>query len=163
MKQMLVEQFSACYDENTWFVALKNALDGVTAEQAAWKADGVDNSIWECVSHLNFYNFAYLERFKGVHYVYPTDDNDATFETPEGAGDEAWAVAVARLDAILKEFRELLKNADDSKFDQPVSAVNHAKWSTLIANINAHNAYHGGQILLLRKLQGKWDQAKGVS
>lgn len=27
-KEILLEQFTACYDENMWFVALKNALKG---------------------------------------------------------------------------------------------------------------------------------------
>lgn len=40
VKEILLEQFTTCYDENGWFVALKNALHGVTAEQAAWKPAG---------------------------------------------------------------------------------------------------------------------------
>jgi uncharacterized damage-inducible protein DinB len=163
MKDILLEQFTACYDQNSWFVALRNTLEGVTAEDAAWKPAGVENSIREIVSHLNFYNFAYVERFKGVDYQYPVSDNAATFEAAKDATDETWTAEVARLDAILTEFRELLKAADDSKFDQSVSATNPASWATLISNINAHNAHHGGQIVLLRKMQGSWDRSKGVS
>jgi hypothetical protein len=55
-KETLLEQFTACYDENGWFVALKNALKNLTAEQAIWKTENLDNSIWEIVHHLNFYN-----------------------------------------------------------------------------------------------------------
>ena len=163
IKDLLLEQFTACYDENTWFVALKNTLEGLTAEDAVWKPAGVDNSIWEIVSHLNYYNYAYVERFKGVDYQYPADDNDATFAGAEAVTDEAWAVEVARLTAIMTEFRELIASADDAKFDEPVSATNQATWATLISNINAHNAHHGGQIVLIRKMQGSWDRAKGVS
>ena len=161
-KDILLEQFTACYDKNTWFVALKNTLAGVTAADAIWKPDGVDNSIWEIVSHLNYYNFAYVERFKGVDYQYPADDNDATFVAGD-ATEEAWKKEVAKLDAIMTEFRDLISAADDSKFVEPVSATNPASWATLISNINAHNAHHGGQIVLLRKMQGSWDRAKGVS
>ena len=161
-KGQLLEQFTACYDKNTWFVALKNTLAGVTAADAAWKPGGVDNSIWEIVSHLNYYNFAYVERFKGIDYQYPADDNDATFVAGDTT-EEAWKKEVAKLDAVMTEFRDLIINADDSKFDEPVSATNPASWATLISNINAHNAHHGGQIVLLRKMQGSWDRAKGVS
>ena len=41
LKQLLVEQFTACYDKNTWFVALKNTLVGVTASDAAWKPEEI--------------------------------------------------------------------------------------------------------------------------
>ncbi|MEJ7860576.1 MAG: hypothetical protein WKF90_02950 [Pyrinomonadaceae bacterium] len=33
VKSILIEQFTACYDENGWFVALKNAVKNLTAEQ----------------------------------------------------------------------------------------------------------------------------------
>ena len=162
VKDLLLEQFTACYDKNTWFVALKNTLEGVTADEAVWKPENSDNSISETVSHLNYYNFAYVERFKGIDYQYPADDNDATFKAGE-ATEQAWNAEIARLDAIMTEFRGLIANADDSKFDDAVSQTNKASWATLISNINAHNAYHAGQILLLRKLQGSWDRSKGVS
>ncbi len=51
----------------------------------------------------------------------------------------------------MTEWRGLLETADETKFQQPVSTENQAKWGELIANVNAHNAYHGGQILLLKK------------
>lgn len=162
LREILLEQFTACYDQNTWFVALKHTLDGVTAAESVWKPEGTDNSIWETVSHLNYYNYAYVERFKGVDYEYDVDDNDATFTAGE-VTEEAWNAEVRKLDEILTEFRDLIANADDSKFDQNVSTTNMASWATLISNINAHNAYHAGQILLLRKLQGSWDRSKGVS
>ena len=137
MKGILLEQFTAAFDHNTWFVALKNTLEGVTADDAVWKQAGAQNSIWEIVSHLNYYNHAYVERFKGVDYQYPADDNDATFVAGE-ATDEAWKAETAKLDVILNEFRDLIADAEESKFAEPVSATNPAKWRTLISNISAH-------------------------
>lgn len=67
-KEILLEQFAAVYDKNGWFVALKNTLNNLTAQEAAWKTDNIDNSIWEILSHLNYYNYAYSERFKGIDY-----------------------------------------------------------------------------------------------
>lgn len=162
-KELLLEQFTACYDENGWFVALKNAVENVTAEQAIWKAENSDNSIWETLSHLNFYNEAYLKRFKGIDYVYPTTDNDETFSSAETASEEAWQAELERFDSIMSEWRNLLELADEAKFGEAVSATNKARWSSLISHINTHNAHHGGQIVLLRKLQGSWDARKGVS
>ncbi|MBP6002333.1 MAG: hypothetical protein KA746_02755 [Pyrinomonadaceae bacterium] len=63
----------------------------------------------------------------------------------------------------MTEFRDLIANAEETKFNEAASKTNQASWATLISNINAHNAYHAGQILLLRKLQGSWDRSKGVS
>lgn len=162
-KEILLEQFTVCYDENGWFVALKNALENLTAERAIWKAENLDNSIWEILSHLNFYNEAYLKRFKGIDYVYPISENSETFSSAETATEDAWRAELERFDSIMSEWRNLLEAADESKFGEAVSAKNTSLWSSILAHINAHNAHHGGQIVILRKLQGSWDSRKGVS
>ncbi len=100
-KEMLLEQFTACYDENGWFVALKNAVNNLTAEQAIWKTENLDNSIWEILTHLNFYNEAYLKRFKGIDYVYPTSNNDETFSSAATEAD--WRAEVEKFDSIMIE------------------------------------------------------------
>ena len=161
IKGLLLEQFSTCFDQNGWFVSVSNAIEGLNAERAAWKPNGTENSIWESLGHLTFYNFAYLERFKGVNFEYPTDNNDETFVA--GSSDEDWKRDVERFNALMNEWRDLIERANESKFSEPVSQTNKATWATLISNVNAHNAYHAGQILLIRKLQGSWNRSKGVS
>ena len=161
-KETLLKQYDRCYNENGWFVAVRNALEGVTANQAAWKPEGSDNSIWETVAHISYYNNAYLLRFKGVDYKYDVADNEETFRSGE-VTEEAWRAEVGKFDGIMTEWRRLIEAADETKLDEAVSAENALSWAELIANVNAHNAYHGGQILLLRKLQGSWDPASGVS
>lgn len=163
MKELLLQQFGTCFDRNGWFVAIRNAVDGVTVEQAAWKPDGSDdNSIWELLSHVTYYNYAYLQRFKGIEFQYDVGNNDQTFSTGEYTESE-WQADLARFDSVMNEFRELIMAADESKFTEPVPTNTSRKWWEVIADINAHNAYHGGQILLLRKLQGAWNPEKGVS
>ncbi len=58
-----------------------------------------------------------------------------------------------KLDQVLADWEKAVENADDQKL-----AAN----ASLIAHVGAHNAYHIGQILYVRKLQGVWDPAKGV-
>lgn len=140
----------------------EKCVKNLTAEQGNWKTENLDNSIWEILAHLNFYNEAYLKRFKGIDYAYPTQDNDETFSSAATEAD--WRTEVKRFDRIMSEWRTLLEAADDSKFDEAVSATNKSLWSSLISHFNAHNnAHHGGQIIVIRKLQGSWDAGKGVS
>src|SRR6188508_1640010 len=129
-KDFLLDQFKICFDENGWFVATKNAIAGVTAEQAAWKPEGADNSIHEIINHLNFYNNAYLQRFKGIDFDYRTDDNDETFDHGEAA---TWEDEAARFDAIMNEWREVIGKADEAKFDELAPPRNVYKWRMLIA------------------------------
>ena len=160
---LIRRQFSNSFDTNGWFVAVKNALDGVDVEMACWKPNNADiNCIWETLSHLTYYNNAYLQRFKGIVYEYDIATNDESFSTGEYTEAE-WQAEIARYNAVMAEFRDLIDAADEEKLAERVSAENQTKWATLILNIAAHNAHHAGQIVLLRKMQGSWDRAKGVS
>jgi uncharacterized damage-inducible protein DinB len=159
-KNVLLDQFTTCFDTNGWFVATKNAIAGLTADQAEWKPAGADNSIREIINHLNYYNNAYLRRFKGIDYEYKIADNDESFDKGEAP---TWEAEAERFDAIMSELRDLLSQADKSKLKELAPPSNKVKWRQMIANINAHNAHHGGQIVLLRKLQGSWNPNKGVS
>jgi uncharacterized damage-inducible protein DinB len=161
IKQTLLQQFSSSYDTNGWFVATKNAIAGLGAEQAAWKPEGSDNSIWQLLSHMNYYNGAYLERFQGRTFEYDIDENSETF-TQSKSGED-WRKEVECFEKIMDGWRSAIESADDSKFDEIAPPYNRSPWSEIIANINAHTAHHGGQIVLLRKLQGSWDSNRGVS
>jgi uncharacterized damage-inducible protein DinB len=171
-KEILLEQFTVCYDENGWFVALKNALRNLTAEQAAWKPDGLDNSVRGILAHLNFYNERYLRRFRGEALEASTLENSETFSTRENrktfagadeSSENAWQAEVERFDRVMSEWRSAIESADEEKLAQAVSKENESPWWEVISNISAHNAHHGGQIVVIRKLQGSWDASKGVS
>ena len=162
-KDLLTYQFDICFDTNGWFVAVRNAVAGMTAEQAAWRPEGSDNSIWESLTHLNFYNSAYLQRFKGSGVDTDSTANDDTFVQSERPSAEEWEAEVARYVEVFNEFRELLRSADESKFEETVRDREHRRWWEVLADLNAHNAYHAGQILLLRKMQGAWNPKHGVS
>ena len=158
-KDVLLRQFTNCYDENDWFVAVRNAVEGVTAKQAGWKPAGAQHSIWEIVNHLRHDNNACLQRFLGREYKSPAANNDETFDSVGGS----WETDLERFEVIMTKWREVLKNADDATLVELAPHRKETNWGTEIANMNAHNAYHGGQIVLLRKLQGSWNPKQGVS
>ena len=163
IKETLLKQYDRCYNENGWFTAVRNAIDGLTVEQAAWKPEKFDgNCVWELLSHITYYNNAYLQRFKGIEFEYDVDDNDQTFSTGEYTESD-WQADMARFDAVMTEWRGLVDESDDSRFSQPVPTKPDRCWAELLADVNAHNAHHGGQIVILRKLQGSWDASGGVS
>ena len=161
-KEELIDQFSTCYDQNGWFVAVRNAIDGVNVEEAAWKPSENVNCIWEMLSHLNYYNNAYLQRFRGVDFEYDVESNDETFSVGE-YDEDAWQADIERFDTVMTEWLAALELTDKSKFAELVPNKEDTTWAELVGLISTHNAYHAGQILLLRKLHGTWDPQHGVS
>jgi hypothetical protein len=53
----------------------------------------------------------------------------------------------------MSDLEKLVETANDDQL---------ARWAPTIGNIRTHNAYHVGQIVYVRKLQGSWNPAKGV-
>lgn len=158
-KEILLEQFTACYNESAWFASAKAALENLSAEKAFWKPSEDSHSVAEIVNHLNFYNYKFLRRFKGEKVEKTEKEIAETFlyETAD------WEKILQEFEQIMSEWKILLENADDAKFSEMIPPNNQDEWGSPIAQMNIHNAYHIGQIVFLRKLQSSWDSAKGVS
>ena len=127
-KSTLLRQFDRCYNEDGWFAAVRNVVAGVTVWQAVWKPHDDVNCIWESLSHITYYNNAYLQRFKGIDYEYDVTSNDETFSVGEH-NEAAWRADIERFDSVMSEWRELISDSDEAKFSQPVSTENHATWA----------------------------------
>jgi uncharacterized damage-inducible protein DinB len=162
-REILQEQFQAGYEESGWFVALKNALAGATAEQAVWKDPAFDHSVWDAVYHLTFWNERWLKRYRGETIEKAPDVIAETFQTPPNPTDAAWQATLYKLYGVMDGLKEALENISEEKLNELVSEKYGEPWSVPFAHINIHNAYHTGQIVVIRKLQGTWDASKGVS
>jgi uncharacterized damage-inducible protein DinB len=157
-KDILLDQLAACQDDESWYVPLTVALDGLTAPQAAWHDSESTHSIWQIVSHLAFYNERWLRRFEGDPPLTPPVDGDSTFDTGDQVGGEVdWQAAVARLHHELSAWRSALAGCSEAKLDEPIPNYPVvAPWWGAVSNLATHNVYHIGQIVSIRKQQGSW-------
>ena len=149
VKTMLLDQLKTTHNVQEWFVPLNQSLAGLTFEQANWK-DKDNHSVGELATHLLFWNKQQLAAFKGEKPEVFDGDNKKTFSD---FTKESWAAIVKQDDEVLTEIEKLVEKANDAQL---------AKWAKNISHISTHNAYHTGQIMYIRKVQGSWDPEKGV-
>lgn len=149
-KDPLLHQLKTTHTEKEWFVPVKTALEGVTAEQAQWRDSSGNHSVGQLAYHLLFWNKRQLAKFNGQPEGEFSGNNEETFTSFDQA---KWDQTVASLDSVLTAFESAIANADEAKLKE---------WYPTIANISTHNAYHTGQIVFVRKLQKAWDVEKGV-
>jgi hypothetical protein len=150
LKSILLEQLRSTHNVENWFVPANVAVEGLTAEQASWKPKDDEHSIGQLANHLLFWDRRNLEKFKGEAPAKYDGNNDETFNSFDS---KSWAATVQKLDAVMTEWEKAVEAADDKKLEA---------WAPTIARVGTHNAYHIGQIIFIRKLQGSWDPAKGV-
>ena len=147
LKSVLLTELRETHNQKNWFVSQKEAVAGLTPEQAAW-SDGKNHSVGQLVQHLNFWNSINLAYFKGEHPKLPSD-NDDTFKFDP----QQWDATVKQFDTVMGEWEHIVEKADDATL---------AKIAPVIARISQHNAYHIGEIIAVRKAHGMWDPALGV-
>lgn len=126
------------------------AVDGLTVDQAKWSSGNGNHSVGQLAYHLWYWNARELADFKGEKLP-PFDGNNN--ETIDNFNAAQWADLQKKLNQVLTDSETAVENADDQKL-----AAN----ASLIAHVATHNAYHIGQILYVRKLEGAWDPSKGV-
>jgi uncharacterized damage-inducible protein DinB len=158
-KAVLLEQFEGYYEENGWFVCLKNAIDGVTQEQSVWKTHGLDHSIRESVIHITYWCERWLRRYRGEALEANKAEISETFLN-DRAPD--WEAEKAKLFEVLDGWKEVLQNITEEKLNEQVSPTYEEPWYVPLALQNTHNAYHISQIVVARKLQKAWEPTKGV-
>jgi len=150
LRGVLLEQLRTTHNTKDWFVDAITAVAGLTAEQARWKDNSGNHSVGQLANHLIFWNQQELANLKGETPAKFDGNNDETFNSFDSA---KWAATVQQLDQVMKDLESAVQAADDKKL---------AEWASTIAHIGTHNAYHIGQIVFVRKLQGSWDPEKGV-
>jgi hypothetical protein len=150
LRSILLEQLRTTHNSKDWFVPINVAVEGLTAEQASWKDPSGNHSVGQLTYHLLFWNERELAKFKGEPEKKFSGDNDETFNNFDS---KKWNDTVKQLDQVMTELEEFVETTDDKTLQTRASDIAH---------IGTHNAYHVGQIILVRKLQGSWNSEKGV-
>ncbi|KIL42308.1 hypothetical protein SD70_01990 [Gordoniibacillus kamchatkensis] len=155
-KDVLLDQLAACHNDPSWFPPFAEAVQGLTAEQAAWRKDDSSHSIWQLVVHLTYWNKKWLNYFVGKEtFVTVGDNNDSTFQFEAAVNKENWISTVHALDAAYLACREVIAGYPESKLDEMVQGYpGECPWWGAVSNLCTHNAYHIGQIVYIRKQQG---------
>ena len=150
LRSILLEQLRTTHSAKDWFVPIDVAVEGLTPEQASWKDTAGNHSVGQLTNHLLFWNARELAKFKGQPEEKFSGNNDETFNNFDA---KKWSDTVKQLDQVMTELEKLVETADDKQLQA---------WASEMAHIGTHNAYHVGQIIIVRKLQGSWNPEKGV-
>jgi uncharacterized damage-inducible protein DinB len=158
LRSALLAELHSTHDKAEWFTPMNAAVAGLTAEQAKWvphnsqgKLDpNANHSVGMLTYHLVFWNETVLARMREENPGTP-GNNDETFNDFDAAH---WTELVQRLDRVMKNLEAEVEKMPEARLATVAPAISH---------VSTHNAYHTGQILYVRKLQGSWDPKNGVN
>ena len=164
MAHKQVEQLLALIDEAyagpAWHgPCLRGALRGVTSEQAAWRPAPGRHNIWEIAVHAAYWKYAVRRRLLGEKGGNFGEKGSNWFNRPltrtasrtEAEDAKIWRRDLTALGRAHQELREAVIKINPAAFDRR-SAGNRQTPRRMIAGIALHDAYHAGQIQVLKRL-----------
>jgi uncharacterized damage-inducible protein DinB len=134
--------------------AILRVLEGVTWQQAAAHPLPRVHSIWELVLHMTSWVREVTRRLVVGRWQEPEEGDWPAVPAPSA---ENWRTAVAGLEAAHRELRAALRGSSESRLDAQVGSERDAAQGTgvtfaqMVHGILQHDAYHLGQIGLLKK------------
>ncbi len=145
--QILIAHFDGVFEgPNGDYPAVLEAVDGVTAAQAAWQPSVGQNSVWQIVEHLTASKLWQIEMLEEGRADLPA------WTEPAG-GESEWQAARTKL----KEAHSQLKDVLGLLKEKDLLSVPVPEWKQtqveLLLSIAAHEAHHSGQIDYLKGLQ----------
>jgi uncharacterized damage-inducible protein DinB len=140
---------SDLYDGNSWIdVTVNGTLKNISATLAFAHPVSNLNSIWEIVNHLVSWREVVIKRLNGEVIEGPTNN---FFEPIKDNSEEAWLKTLKRFDEVQQAWMEFMKGFDSNDLEI-IYKNTKTTYYELILGILQHDAYHLGQIVLLKKL-----------
>jgi uncharacterized damage-inducible protein DinB len=141
-------------------------LEDVPVGMAGKTIDGFPHSIWQLVSHMNYWMDYEIKRIADEAPPYPERASLSWPTEAAPASEKDWSNAKVTFSALLQKLSNLAQSPPDAlarevnpmhpghtKVASPLQSV---LWQTL-----AHNSYHTGQIAVVRRCLGAWPPRAG--
>jgi hypothetical protein len=137
---------------------IDDAVKGLPAKLQGVVPEGLPYSAWQILEHIRITQRDILDFSTNADGSYkelkwPEEYWPKSAEPPN---EDAWGHSIAQIRADRKTFEKLLAGADDAELVRPF-AWGHGQ--TLLREallIADHDAYHIGEMIVIRRLLGTW-------
>ena len=138
-------------------VDYKKALEDFPAELRGKRPKGAPHSPWELLEHLRIAQWDILEYSRNTEHKSPEWPKGYWPEKPEPPDPKAWDRTVHGFCQDLQAMCALISDESLDLFAPLSTGSGHTllREALLVAD---HNAYHLGQLVLLRRTLGAWSE-----
>jgi len=142
------------------FLSPRNALDGLTPVLAERRVPGAPHAIGDIVAHLAFWQHGFAGRCDGTPGPMPPSAATGWPAPEPGAWD---GLRQRFLDGLERVVALGAAGDQGRRLDPPIEIPPLADITVgdVIVHVASHNAYHLGQVVLLRQMLGAWPPPAG--
>jgi hypothetical protein len=130
-------------------------VKGFPAALYGKKPEGAEHSAWQLLEHMRIAQWDILEFSRDAGHVSPEWPAGYWPRTAAPPDDEAWNRSVDGFRNDIEAFCGLISDETTDLF----AKIPHGDGQTILREVLVaadHNAYHLGQLLLVRRLLGAW-------
>ena len=164
MLNALLDQIRRTHAGDPWYGAPRmQFLRGLHAAQAAQRPAGLNHSGWELVLHMSAWTEEVRRRLAGHSPGEPADGDWPPI--PELATETAWASALEHLEHAHGALIADVERLGPADLDRLVGDTREPALGTgvtvgaMLVGLAQHDAYHTGQLALLRQLMAAGEAA----
>ena len=131
------------------------AVKGLPAELRGKAPKGAEHTPWQLLEHLRIAQWDILEFSRNPKHESPKWPEGYWPQEKAPLDEKAWDRSVRAVKRDLKALCELVRDAKTDLF----AKIPHGDGQTILREamlVADHNAYHVGQLVLVRKLLGAW-------
>ena len=136
-------------------INLDAALKGLPPRLRGAKPKGAAHTAWQLLEHIRIAQWDILEFSRDPKHVSPEWPDGYWPETEAPPSAAAWDQSVRKARADLEAMKKLVRSPKSDLFVR----IPHGTGQTLLREallVADHNAYHIGQMVLVRQLLGAW-------
>ena len=151
LRKHLVEVLTGGHAHATFEQAVKN----LPVELRGKVPKGGEHSPWQLLEHLRLAQWDILDFSRNPKYQAMKWPDDYWPKEKAPADEKAWDKSVRAFKRDLKEMCALVENPKTDLF----AKIPHGEGQTVLREallMADHNAYHVGQLVLVRKMLGAW-------
>ena len=137
----------------------KGAFSGIPPKLRGVRPDGMPYSVWELLEHMRIAQWDILEFSRDAKHVSPDWPAGCWPENPGPPNAGAWEKSLKLFEQDLMAMNKLVANPKTDLF----ARIPHGTGQTILREallVADHNAYHVGQVILVRRVLGAWKQGQ---
>ena len=157
-RRLLLRIVEEAYDLATWNETnLRSTIRRVLAEEAGWRPRHARRNIAEIVLHCAYWKYALRRRLLDERRGSFSLKGTNWFEVPRRLSKEQWSDYVALLD---EEHKKLCRAVRGTEKELLYSSSSARDLTQRVFGVAMHDAYHTGQIRLIRAIYGRMKKNK---
>jgi DinB superfamily len=153
--EILRQQLAKVIDWNEAHADFHAAVDDFPAKLRGRVPDGFPYSAWQVLEHIRLALWDILEFSRDARHKSPKWPEGYWPKTAEPPSTDAWDKSVKAVEDHVDAMRKLATDPSRDLF----APLPHGAGQTLLREallVGNHNAYHLGQLVLLRRALGAW-------